>query len=134
MSGVTNGRSPAVFRRVIRDEMAQEPDLATCLIACCCRACATATSNHSHSYFTVITTVSMVFCTGLLGRGRRLRIWPRRCSCASTASRFARQREHNVGAWLYRTATNMGYNELRSRSRRWRRDTVLLPDPTDASL
>lgn len=47
---------------------------------------------------------------------------------------FARQREHNVGAWLYRTATNMGYNEVRSRGRRWRRDTVLLPDPSDEPL
>jgi RNA polymerase sigma-70 factor, ECF subfamily len=47
---------------------------------------------------------------------------------------FSRQREHNVGAWLYRTATNMGYNELRSRSRRWRRDAVLLPDPTDEPI
>lgn len=42
---------------------------------------------------------------------------------------LARQREHNIGAWLYRTATNMGYNALRSRKRRWQRDTLLLPDP-----
>ncbi len=47
---------------------------------------------------------------------------------------FSRQREHNVGAWLYSTATNMGYNELRSRRRRWQRETTLLPDPTDAPL
>src|SRR5690606_5315457 len=46
--------------------------------------------------------------------------------------RFSRRREHNVGAWLYRVATNQGYNALRSRQRRWRRDTALLPDPTDA--
>jgi RNA polymerase sigma-70 factor (ECF subfamily) len=46
--------------------------------------------------------------------------------------RFAQRREHNVGAWLYRVAMNLGYNELRSRQRRWRRDTALLPDPTDA--
>lgn len=46
--------------------------------------------------------------------------------------RFAMRREHNVGAWLYRVATNQGYNALRSRQRRWRRDTALLPDPTDA--
>jgi RNA polymerase sigma-70 factor, ECF subfamily len=46
--------------------------------------------------------------------------------------RFAARREHNVSAWLYRVAMNAGYNALRSRQRRWRRDTVLLPDPTDA--
>jgi RNA polymerase sigma-70 factor, ECF subfamily len=46
--------------------------------------------------------------------------------------RFPQQGEHNVGAWLYRTATNMGYNALRSRNRRWRRDAALLPDATDA--
>lgn len=46
--------------------------------------------------------------------------------------RFSTQREHNVPAWLYRVAMNAGYNALRSRQRRWRRDTVLLPDPTDA--
>lgn len=46
--------------------------------------------------------------------------------------RFAPQREHNVPAWLYRVAMNAGYNALRSRQRRWRRDTALLPDPTDA--
>lgn len=46
--------------------------------------------------------------------------------------RFSLRREHNVGAWLYRVAMNLGYNELRSRQRRWRRDTALLPDPTDA--
>jgi RNA polymerase sigma-70 factor, ECF subfamily len=27
-------------------------------------------------------------------------------------------REHNIGAWLYRVATNLGYNALRSRARR----------------
>jgi RNA polymerase sigma-70 factor (ECF subfamily) len=46
--------------------------------------------------------------------------------------RFSPRREHNVGAWLYRVATNLGYNALRSRQRRWRRDAALLPDPTDA--
>jgi len=46
--------------------------------------------------------------------------------------RFSRRREHNVGAWLYRVATNQGYNALRSRQRRWRRETALLPDATDA--
>lgn len=46
--------------------------------------------------------------------------------------RFSRRGEHNVGGWLYRVAMNQGYNALRSRQRRWRRDTALLPDPTDA--
>lgn len=45
-----------------------------------------------------------------------------------------RQR-HNVSAWLYRVATNMGYNHLRGRTRRWQRNTVLVPkesmDPID---
>jgi RNA polymerase sigma-70 factor (ECF subfamily) len=38
-------------------------------------------------------------------------------------------REHNIGAWLYRTATNMGYNAIRGRQRRWQRNTLLVPDP-----
>lgn len=41
------------------------------------------------------------------------------------------RREHNVGAWLYRVATHTGYNAVRSRRRRWQRDTKLLPDETD---
>ena len=45
--------------------------------------------------------------------------------------RFATGREHNVSAWLYRVATNTGYNAVRSRRRRWQRNTVLLPDATD---
>jgi RNA polymerase sigma-70 factor, ECF subfamily len=40
-----------------------------------------------------------------------------------------RNREHNIGAWLYRTATNMGYNAIRGRQRRWQRNTLLVPDP-----
>lgn len=44
---------------------------------------------------------------------------------------FAPGRDHNVGAWLYRVAMNSGYNALRSRKRRWQRNTTLLPDPTD---
>lgn len=43
--------------------------------------------------------------------------------------RFSRQRQHNLGAWLYRTATNTGYNAIRGRKRRWQRDTLLVPDP-----
>jgi RNA polymerase sigma-70 factor (ECF subfamily) len=42
---------------------------------------------------------------------------------------YKRQREHNIGAWLYRTATNAGYNAIRSRQRLWQRNTVLVPDP-----
>lgn len=47
---------------------------------------------------------------------------------------FNLKREHNLGAWLYRVATNMGYNAVRSRKRRWQRDTILLPDPSDMGL
>ena len=32
---------------------------------------------------------------------------------------FKMNREHNIGAWLYRVATNMGYNAIRGRKRRW---------------
>ncbi|MCA9972984.1 MAG: sigma-70 family RNA polymerase sigma factor [Anaerolineales bacterium] len=42
---------------------------------------------------------------------------------------FSRQRDHNLGAWLYRVATNMGYNAIRGRQRRWQRNTILVPDP-----
>ena len=42
---------------------------------------------------------------------------------------FARGREHNISAWLYRVATNSGYNAIRGRQRRWQRNTVLVPDP-----
>lgn len=37
-------------------------------------------------------------------------------------------REHNVGAWLYRVATNMGYNHIRGRRRFWQRNVVLVPE------
>jgi RNA polymerase sigma-70 factor (ECF subfamily) len=43
--------------------------------------------------------------------------------------RFSNKRKHNIGAWLYRVATNMGYNLLRSRKRRWRRNLALVPEP-----
>ncbi|MEM7330850.1 MAG: sigma-70 family RNA polymerase sigma factor [Chloroflexota bacterium] len=43
--------------------------------------------------------------------------------------RFMSQREHNIGAWLYRTAMNSGYNALRSNQRREKRDAHLVPDP-----
>lgn len=42
---------------------------------------------------------------------------------------FGRGREHNIGAWLYRVATNTGYNAIRSRQRLWQRNTALVPDP-----
>ena len=39
--------------------------------------------------------------------------------------------EHNLSAWLYRVATNMGYNAIRGRQRRWQRNTVLVPPEQD---
>lgn len=45
---------------------------------------------------------------------------------------FRLDREHNVGGWLYRVATNLGYNALRERKRRWQRNVLLLPDPAGA--
>jgi len=44
---------------------------------------------------------------------------------------FDRLREHNLSAWLYRVATNMGYNHIRSRKRRWSRNRFLVPDSSD---
>lgn len=44
---------------------------------------------------------------------------------------FDRDSEHNVSAWLYRVATNAGYNAIRGRQRRWQRNVSLLPDATD---
>ncbi|MGD2048504.1 MAG: sigma-70 family RNA polymerase sigma factor [Chloroflexota bacterium] len=43
------------------------------------------------------------------------------------------KQKHNVSAWLYRVATNMGYNHLRGRKRRWQRNLVLVPDQSDNS-
>lgn len=42
---------------------------------------------------------------------------------------FKRAKQQNVGAWLYRVATNLGYDALKTRQRRWQRDTLLVPDP-----
>ena len=42
------------------------------------------------------------------------------------------QREHNLSGWLFRVATNMGYNHIRGTKRRWGRNTLLLADITDA--
>jgi RNA polymerase sigma-70 factor (ECF subfamily) len=41
------------------------------------------------------------------------------------------RRDHNVSAWLYRVATNGGYNHIRNRRRRWQRDRILVPDSSD---
>ena len=38
-------------------------------------------------------------------------------------------KQQNISAWLYRVATNAGYDALKTRKRRWQRDTILLPDP-----
>ena len=45
---------------------------------------------------------------------------------------FRLNRQQNIGAWLYRVATNAGYDALKMRKRRWQRDTLLLPDPAGA--
>jgi RNA polymerase sigma-70 factor (ECF subfamily) len=45
---------------------------------------------------------------------------------------FRSRKEHNVSAWLYRVATNAGYDALKSRKRRWQRDTLLVPDSNGA--
>ncbi|MBK8987539.1 MAG: sigma-70 family RNA polymerase sigma factor [Chloroflexi bacterium] len=52
---------------------------------------------------------------------------------AFTHKRFQREREHHLGAWLYRVATNMGYNAIRSRRRRWQRNVYLVPDAADGA-
>ena len=44
---------------------------------------------------------------------------------------FEGHRDHNLSAWLYRVATNMGYNHIRSRKRRWSRNRILVPDIID---
>ena len=44
-------------------------------------------------------------------------------------TRLNARQEQNISAWLYRVATNLGYDALRGRRRRQERDTILLPDP-----
>ena len=44
-------------------------------------------------------------------------------------SPFSANEEHNVAAWLYRVATNMGYNAIRGRKRLFQRNIHLVPDP-----
>ena len=41
---------------------------------------------------------------------------------------FKGRQKENISAWLYRVAMNLGYDALRSRSRRRERDTLLVPD------
>ena len=41
-------------------------------------------------------------------------------------ARRRRNHDDSVGAWLYRVATNLGYNALRDRRRRWQRDVHLV--------
>lgn len=41
------------------------------------------------------------------------------------------RKEHNVSAWLYKAATNMAYNHIRGRNRRWQRNRILLTDMAD---
>jgi RNA polymerase sigma-70 factor (ECF subfamily) len=43
------------------------------------------------------------------------------------------QADSNVAAWLYRVATNLGYNAIRGRRRRWERNTLLVP-PEDGGV
>jgi RNA polymerase sigma-70 factor (ECF subfamily) len=50
----------------------------------------------------------------------------------SRRSLFRQRKEQNISAWLYRVATNAGYDALKMRKRRWQRDTLLVPDPSGA--
>ncbi len=47
---------------------------------------------------------------------------------------FTQRREHNIGAWLYRTATNSGYNAVRNRNRRQQRDVMLVPESSGSGV
>lgn len=44
------------------------------------------------------------------------------------ASSARSQDEENIAAWLYRVATNLGFNALRDRKRLWQRNIHLVPD------
>ena len=46
-------------------------------------------------------------------------------------ARRRRGLDDNVGAWLYRVATNLGYNALRDRRRRRQRDVALVPTESE---
>lgn len=41
--------------------------------------------------------------------------------------------ETNIGAWLYRVATNAGYNAVRGRRRQWELNRHLLPEHDDSA-
>jgi RNA polymerase sigma-70 factor (ECF subfamily) len=45
---------------------------------------------------------------------------------------FDSRSNHNLSAWLYRVATNMAYNHIRSRKRRWTRNRLLVPDSDES--
>ena len=44
-----------------------------------------------------------------------------------------RRLSSNVGAWLYRVATNQAYNAIRNRRRRWQHDTALIVQENDSN-
>jgi RNA polymerase sigma-70 factor (ECF subfamily) len=44
---------------------------------------------------------------------------------------FEGKREQNLSALLYRVSTNMGYNHIRGRKRRWSRNRILVPESID---
>lgn len=46
------------------------------------------------------------------------------------ATRRGAQADDNTSAWLYRVATNLGYNAIRDRRRTWARDMALVPENT----
>ncbi len=39
-----------------------------------------------------------------------------------------RRNDDNISAWLYRVATNLGYNAIRDRKRQWERNVALVPE------
>lgn len=45
---------------------------------------------------------------------------------------FGSTQLHNLSGWLYRVATNEGYNAIRGRQRQWQRNLLLVPDPAGA--
>lgn len=45
---------------------------------------------------------------------------------------FGTPASHNLSGWLYRVATNEGYNAIRGRQRQWQRNVLLVPDPAGA--
>ncbi|MCB9431606.1 MAG: RNA polymerase sigma factor [Ardenticatenaceae bacterium] len=45
---------------------------------------------------------------------------------------FGSTQPPNLSGWLYRVATNEGYNAIRGRQRQWQRNLLLVPDPAGA--